>query len=181
MQRKIFVGIDLPVKVKKRLVEKIEKWEKLPIKWIKEDNFHITLVFLGYIEDVDLSRICASISDAVKDIDTFDVNLDKIELGPTQGREARLVWFSGQASEELKNLQREIEKAIGIFSAEKKEFYPHVTLGRIRAGKWKTLKEIPKIEESFKVSLSVDSVSIFDSHSEETAGKFIAIENCYLQ
>ena len=181
MQRRIFIGIDLPGQVKKRLAQKIEKWKELPIKWLKEDNFHITLSFLGYLEDEDLSRICESISDASNDTDMFDIELDKIELGPEKGKDARLVWFSGQSNEELKNLQQKIEKTLGIFKAEKKEFYPHVTMGRIRKNKWQALEIIPEIDEDFKVSIPVEEVSVFDSRSEETAGKFAIIESCSLR
>jgi len=180
MQRRIFVGIDLPKTVKKRLGEKIQKWSDLPIKWIKEDNFHITLAFLGYIEDEDLGRICEDISRAVENLEAFDVELDVIELGPQKGREARLVWFSGKASEELKKLQEEIEKALGSFKIEKKEFHPHVTVGRIRKNKWQTLPDAPEIQEVFRVSIPVENVTVFDSRSEETSDKFVAIETCPL-
>ncbi|MCK9379027.1 MAG: RNA 2',3'-cyclic phosphodiesterase [Candidatus Moranbacteria bacterium] len=181
MQRRIFVGIDLPSQVKKRLAEKVEKWKSLPIKWIKEDNFHITLSFLGYLEDEDLSKICQSVRVATKNIDAFDIELSKIELGPEKGKNARLVWFSGKASEELKKLQEEIEKSFGSFKIDKKEFHPHVTLGRIRKNKWQILDSFPEVEENFRISLPVDSVSIFDSRSEETAGEFIEIESCPLK
>lgn len=180
MQRRIFVGIDLPSQVKKRLAEKIEKWKGLPIKWIKSDNFHITLSFLGYLEDEDLSRICASVRKATKNIQAFDIELNKIELGPTKGKDARLVWFSGEASEELRKLQEDIEKSLKSFKIDKKEFRPHVTLGRISKNKWQILDLIPEVEESFKVSLPIYNVSIFDSRSEETAGEFIEIESCSL-
>ena len=57
MNHRIFIAINLPEKIKNEL-EKIEKEtaELFPketsrglVRWLKKDNLHITLLFLGYI------------------------------------------------------------------------------------------------------------------------------------
>ncbi|MDO8529451.1 MAG: RNA 2',3'-cyclic phosphodiesterase [bacterium] len=180
MQRKIFIGISLPDDVKKRLNQKIEKWRELPIKWSKEGNFHITLSFLGFIKDDTLADICSGVKEVAENFENFDIEFEKIELGP-DAKNPRLVWFSGNASEELKKLQSDIEKALDIFVREKKIFKPHITLGRISKLKWETLPEVPKIEENFRVSIPIERVEVFESRMEDGKKVYDILESCMLK
>ncbi len=110
----------------------------------------------------------------------FDVELNKIELGPTQDEDARLVWFTGAASKELKFLSENIEKELGIFMDSKKIFRPHITLGRIQKYNWQKLKEKPDVSEDFSVLLPVESVQVFESTILDGKRKFSVIDNCEL-
>lgn len=180
MQRKIFVGIDLPKEVKKRLMQKVAKWKDLPVRWSREENLHITLSFLGHVDDELLFDICEKVREAVQNMDAFDIDMDRIELGPEQGKDAKMFWFAGEASDELKNLQEKIEKELGFFHESKKVFRPHITLGRIKQYGWQRLEEIPQIKEEFHVSVPVDSVEVIESLVEEGKRKFVTIESCSL-
>ncbi len=180
MKRKIFVGISVPEDIKKRLSRRTGKWKELPVKWVKEDSFHVTLSFLGYVEDEALVNICAGVKEAAKKIESFDINFEKIELGPDQ-KSPNLIWATGETSENLKRLQEEIEKSLDIFIAEKKTFRPHITLGRIRKFKWETLPEIPEIEENFKFSVPVETVEIFESKPEKGGTVYDVLESCELK
>ena len=179
MQRRIFIGIDLPQIVKKRLFQRIEKWQELPIKWISEENFHITLLFLGYLYDDVILDVCSKVRNISNNFNSFDINFDHIQLGPTP-ENPKMVWFAGEASENLKQLQENLEKELGIFMREKKSFRPHVTLGRIKKTKWDALPEKPEINEKFSVSIPVESIEILESRSEDGKRKYIVLENCPL-
>ena len=180
MQRRIFIGISLPDDIKKRLSLRIEKWRDLPIKWSDSDNFHVTLSFLGHIDDESLVDICAGIQRASKEFEGFEINLEEIELGPSK-ESPKVIWLSGGANEELRKLKIEIEKYLDMFVAEKKEFRPHVTLGKISKHKWEALSEKPKIEERFRISIPVLSVDIFESKVENGKTKFEVLEACELK
>ena len=48
MQKRLFVAISLPEDIKKRLFRFVEKeYKNLPVKWVRQENFHLTLNFLG--------------------------------------------------------------------------------------------------------------------------------------
>jgi len=177
MQRKIFIGVDLPTEVKKRLTQKVEQWKGLPVRWSKEENLHLTLIFLGYVDDELIFDVCKKVKDAVEKMEAFDIELSKIELGPTQDKDARVVWFTGKSNQELKVLAESIEKELGIFRENKKEFKPHITLGRVQKYNWQKLKAVPEISEDFSVLLPMDSVQIFESAIIDGKRKFAVIDS----
>lgn len=180
MQRKVFIGVDLPNQVKKRLSQKIEQWKDLPVKWIGFDNLHLTLLFLGYVDEEMVPEICIQINNVCKKSSAFDVVLERITLGPEDAEQAKMFWLTGPPNEELKKLRENIEEIILGLRNEKNIFRPHITLGRIRKNKWEQLSAIPKVDEAFSVSVPVDSVQVFESVMENGKRKFISLENCPL-
>lgn len=175
LMRKIFVGIELPQRVKNLLDRKIEKWRGYPVKWSKKENLHITLVFLGYIEDEKMVEVCEAVREACGSIEMFDIFFEKIELAPTQ-EDPRMIWASGRLSEELRHVHMKIEKALNLFVSEKKAFRPHITLGKLRKKKWEEAGDL-RIEEEIGVPVEVDSVTVFESVNEE-GRQFMRVEQC---
>jgi 2'-5' RNA ligase len=180
MKRKIFININLSGRNKKRLIRATEKWQDLPVKWTKEENLHITLEFMGFVLDNVIPEICDAVRAAVADVEIFDLEFDKIELGPTKV-DPRLVWLSGAANEDLKNLHENIEKALDIFVTSKKTFRPHITLGKIRQHKWQELEQAPALERDFPMTITVESVDVMASEFEGDGMEYAIIESCPLK
>lgn len=178
-KRKLFIEIEVPDRLKKRLVEKTEKWQNLPVKWSRVENLHITLLFLGYVDESVMPDICQRVSEAASKIESFDINFEKIEIGPSPEK-PQTIWFVGEPSEGLRSLHEEIEKELDIFQIEKKQFRPHITLGKIKKGKWEELKEVPVVDENFKVSFSVDNIFVMESRADEGGQEYHVIESCPL-
>ncbi len=180
MQRRIFIAIEIPEPVKKRLIQKTEKWADLPVRWGRVENLHITLAFLGYIDDEKIPGICDSVSVAVKNLEPFEISLNKIITGPPENQ-PRMIWAAGEKSEKLKVLAEKIEKSLGTFRREKKNFSPHITLGRIMRGKWAKLPAKPEISEKINFVIPVDKVEIMESVFEEGKRKYLLLESCLLK
>lgn len=179
MKSKIFISLDIPEKFKKRLVVATEKWATLPIKWVREANLHITLVFLGFVDEEVIPEICQKVAAAAEKSAAFDLNLEKIELFPSV-ENPQAIALVGQPNEELKKLVNAIEKKLGISQVEKKSFRAHITLGRLRKRRWEELLEKPEINEKFSVSFSVKSIDIIASHFEGSGSQFVILESCPL-
>lgn len=180
MKRKIFISINIPDRIRKRLAKAMEKWNELPVKWVKEANLHVTLFFLGHIDDETTQRACQAVREIVSKTDIFDLEFEKIELGPDV-QNPRLVWLTGQPSGQLLELYEKIEKELGMFSASRKEFRPHVTLGRIRKYKWEEIGTAPQISEKFSLAISVESIDVMASHFGEGDSEYAVIESCPLR
>ncbi|MCK5180642.1 MAG: RNA 2',3'-cyclic phosphodiesterase, partial [Candidatus Omnitrophica bacterium] len=107
------------------------------IKWVKPENIHLTLKFLG---DVKLKKI-----DALKQ--TLDgllqgsgpVDIELARLGAFPGIEYPKVLWAGLKDEDGKIAQKvfALEDGLGRtgFKKEDKPFHPHVTIGRTRSPK----------------------------------------------
>ena len=180
MKRKIFLSVAIPESTKKSLKRAVERWKDLPIKWTKQENLYLTLMFLGYLEDEDVLKIIEKITSAVKDFPIFDLSFEAINLGPSE-EDPHLVRLIGQPDDNLKKLNERLEKALGIFIREKKAFRPQIILGRIRKNLWQPLDEPLRIAKDFPLNLSVESVLILGGGFVSEAGEYAILENCPLQ
>jgi RNA 2',3'-cyclic 3'-phosphodiesterase len=179
MKRKIFISINLPDRDKKRLIRATEKWQDLPVKWVKEPNLHISVVFLGHVADESMAEICEKVCGAVKNTEIFDLEFERMELGP-DAENPKMIWLSGEASETLRILHEKIEKALGIYISSRKFFRPHITLGRIRGRKWEALESKPEISEKYNLIVSVESVDIMASDFGDGSREYTTIQACPL-
>jgi len=184
MKRKIFININIPDKTKKRLVRATEAWQlarpgDLPVKWVKEPNFHITLIFLGFILDNAVVEVCEKVRAAVFNLEIFDIEFNRIELGPSE-TDPKTIWITGEANDDLRILQESIEKALGIYVTSKKTFRPHITLGRIRAHLWAELPEKPSINRDYPLIITVESADVMASEFENEGQEYTIIESCPL-
>lgn len=179
MKRKIYISINLPKQTRKRLIRAVEKWQDLPVKWTKEDNLHVTLLFLGFVDDDAAYDICEKVVFATQEEEIFDIEFDSLELGPNAD-DPRMIWVSGKSNAQLLSLVEKIEKELNIFVSAKKEFFPHITLGRIRKNKWEELAEKPVIKKDFPLVVGVESVDVMASDFESDSGEYAIVESCPL-
>ena len=177
-KKKIFIEIAIPKDLKKRLMQKTTQWSDLPVKWAKEENLHITLAFIGYVDESVIPEICQKVNQAVNNFESFEVVFNKIELGP-DAENPRIVWLSGEPSFELGKLNQTVEKALDMRPQEHKEYRPHITLGKIRKLKWDELSEKPVIGEKITLAMTVDAVCVMENRDGETG--YETLEECMLK
>ncbi len=175
-RRRVFIAINLPEDVKKKLAEYQENWPDLPIRWTKQDNIHITLVFLGYVADEELVEVCKAVKEVGSRHSSFSVNLFKICYGPTDKKPPRMVWAIGEKSEEFASLKEDLDKSLA--NSEKRQFSPHITLGRIRKWEWQRIEpeERPSVDEEINLSFSVDSIEIMESVLKRGGPEYTILE-----
>jgi len=193
MFHRIFLAINLPDKVKVGLVKHQEKISEMftssgfrdPVRWTKKENLHITLVFLGQTRDVMIPEICEETEKVVSDNHAFFVGLREICYAPPRKMPPRMVWASGEKSEELALLQAGLEKALMNPSGReakmggKRAYSPHITLGRIRTWDFKKIapEERPQIREDIVLDFPVESVEIMESNLKRTGAEYTVMES----
>ena len=171
--RKIFLGIRIPAEVARRLATRMEKWKSLPFRLTKERNLHVTVLFLGFRGDEDIADIASRVAGVCADAEAFDVALDTIGFSRKEGdssEEGNMLWFSGEESAELLLLANRLEEALDIATAPRKHFRPHITLARVRKEKWEALPEKPNMESSWRVSIPISSLMLFESTFSKAEG-----------
>ena len=181
MQKRLFMAISLPEDIKKRLFRFVEKeYKNLPVKWVRQENFHLTLNFLGYILDENVLNICKSVQEVAKNFQSFELQFTGAELGPNSDTK-KMIWIAGEKSKELSELKYQLDKSLGFFVREKKNFRPHITLGRIRKEEWRKIQPEPSVERNFRFSVPVSSVEIFESKFEKGKRVYYALESFSLK
>lgn len=165
-KRRLFIGIPLSDALRKRLGRDMASWEpaKEALILTPPENLHVTLFYLGFVEEEAVPEICRKAGEACEAIPSFELDFTETVLmdGPER---PKMIWLSGEASEPLKNLREAIEKVFASFVTEKKSFRPHVTLAKIKKAKWQKLPEKPKLKEKVSFVEPVDAISVFESLS----------------
>ncbi len=189
MRHRIFIAINLPGDVKKRLSDCQKNWPELPCRWTKRENLHITLIFLGYLSDEELVDIIKTTQEVASRNLPFSINLNKIIYGPPK-KPPRMVWVEGEKSQELANLQKALENAFMPSESSPKEdtgearpYSPHITLGRIKTWEFRQVEpeERPEISEEISLIFPVESIEIMESQLKRTGPEYTILESCSLK
>lgn len=185
MRKRIFIAINLPEEIKKELSSFEEKWPELPAKWVKKENLHLTLAFLGYLRDDDLPKIIEITKEVSLRYSPFSINLIKICYAPPKIFPPRMIWAMGEKSKELGNLQNDLKNSLLSLSIPQLEeegeraFTPHITLARIRKWEFKKMEpeERPEIDEDIFLSFRVNSVEIMESHLRRGGAEYDVLKS----
>jgi 2'-5' RNA ligase len=111
MRHRLFIAINLPEIIKNNLSNFQTKYPELPARWTKKQNLHITLVFLGYVNEHEIPEILKTTEEVAKKHNAFSLVLNRICYGPPK-KTPRMVWAEGEKSEELGKLQSDLEKSL---------------------------------------------------------------------
>jgi len=131
-----FIAIELPESVKSLLDNLQQELKNLRLKvgWVRPQNIHLTLKFLGNINPADIENIGGAMADAAAECKPFALTVGGIGYFPGIKR-PRIIWVGlGGATAVLLELQRNLEDRLATvgFAKEKRSFKAHLTLGRIR-------------------------------------------------
>ena len=139
MEIRSFLAFELPLEIREGVRQASEAFRKTSadVRWVRADNIHLTVVFLGGVKKEDIEEIGRMSKTVCQGYGTFDMALDGVGLFPNRGR-PRVLWLGLKGDLERISsfrdaLQRDL-KPFGI-KEEKRPFRPHLTLGRFRKSK----------------------------------------------
>jgi 2'-5' RNA ligase len=118
-----------------QVVEQLRRADKLRgVKWVEPGNIHLTLQFLGEVEEKLLDQIASGLRKELADFPAFEASLSGLGAFPDRSR-PRVIWAGvAQGARELEQLSarvQEANRALG-FTPEDRPFRAHVTLGRVK-------------------------------------------------
>jgi 2'-5' RNA ligase len=108
--------------------------EQLPVKWVRPENIHLSLKFLGNVEEARVAELRAALKQAAgsrPEPRAITVHIEGFGVFPDYHR-PRVVWAGVASDPALELLQHGVEQAFAPlgFPTEARAFRPHVTLGR---------------------------------------------------
>jgi 2'-5' RNA ligase len=172
-----FIAIELPEAVISALSEFQQELKKYgaDVRWVKPQNIHLTLKFLGNIDDKDSDRIKKAIEGISKNCSYFDIRIKGTGVFPNM-KNPRVLWIGVSENGILGGLQKAIEEAMSSlgFEKEDREFAPHLTLGRFRSsyGKESLLEKIELNRDREFGHIPVRMVSLMKSDLSPAGAKY---------
>lgn len=172
MNRHFFIAVPLPSDIKAALNVRCEemKTDFYFKRWVHQEDYHITLAFLGHADKEQLQAVMDETRKNLMDVSPFELNIQGFNIF---GRKEypRILWVDLLESQQL-NFVREIvyrDCMKAGFELDKKPFKPHITVAR----KWDEGNgKFPfeaLIEENFQLpKFLVEEVILYESKLEET-------------
>jgi RNA 2',3'-cyclic 3'-phosphodiesterase len=130
---RLFVALDLPQDVRTGVVE----WQQTALadpalRIVRPEALHITLVFLGYQAEKDIKAIAKAAFATDAEAPAMELQADPLGIPP--GKRPRLIAL-GANSDETVALQAGVEERLvagGFYEPEKRAFWPHLTVARVK-------------------------------------------------
>ncbi len=133
-----FIAVDLGKVVRDRCIALQETLARAgtDVKWVEEQNLHLTLLFLGEVVDRDTPALCRAVADCCAQQTPFTLSVETVGCFPNP-RRPRIVWVGvGAGSAELIALHDALEPPLldlGCYRREARQYTPHITLGRVQS------------------------------------------------
>ncbi len=132
---RLFVAVNLPETERDALAAALRGVTRgnLPVRWTARDGLHITMKFLGEVDESHAAPIGDALAAAVAEVRPFDVSLGGFGGFPSL-EHARVLWVGVERHPALELLANDVERAVAGygFAPELRPFQPHITVGRVK-------------------------------------------------
>jgi len=132
-----FIAVEMSPSVISRAGDLIDKLRVAPaeITWVRPQQMHLTLKFLGDVPDTETPDICRVVQKVADDFEPFEIICRGAGAFPNV-RDPRTLWIAIEdGADELKRLQAlidgELKSELG-YAKEQRGFHPHLTIGRVK-------------------------------------------------
>ena len=137
MEIRSFLAFELPADIKKTVKKVLGEVRQsdLNARWVKAENIHLTVVFLGNVNTAEVESIGEKVRGVCRGYGTFDIALKGIGCFPNS-RRPRVLWLGLDGDiKRMSHLRDALQGSLRDFGIkeEKRPFRPHLTLGRFRS------------------------------------------------
>ncbi|MDD4308742.1 MAG: RNA 2',3'-cyclic phosphodiesterase [Candidatus Cloacimonetes bacterium] len=185
MQIRTFIALELPNSIKQELQGIYSRFSLLTppgVNWVKPENMHLTLLFIGDVEQNRICEIDSTMQRLLLGFPAFNFTALGLELFPAVN--PRIIWLKlGCENEDIFKLHRRLLReldSLGI-NADRKAMRLHITLARLKTA---LSPELEREILQFKVqndTLSYGSISLFRSVLAATGPSYTVLEKYNLQ
>lgn len=170
-----FIAIPLCDEVRQATIRMIRRLGEPDdgIRWVPTDNLHLTLKFLGEVDNTEVPRICNLLREICSDFEPFELSFQGTGGFPDLDRARVLYAGVDDQSQSLTELVTRLERELADlgFKPEPRDYTPHLTLGRTKGSKRKATSEvIQRMKDLGEIelgSMSADTVCVFASFMDK--------------
>jgi 2'-5' RNA ligase len=133
-----FLAFELPATIRQRLsaVSEDGRAALLNMRWVRVSNIHLTVVFMGNVEEVQVGSIREVAGGVCDQYAPFHIQVNGAGLFGSR-RNPRVLWIGlGGDMDRMSSFRDDLQKGLAPFGIkeERRPFRPHLTLGRFRKG-----------------------------------------------
>jgi 2'-5' RNA ligase len=183
-----FIAIELPTTIQDILYRTCLELggriaSRAAVRWVKPENIHLTLRFLGEIQPDLITQIGRAIDQKVIHLPVFDLELGELGSFPNS-RNPRIIWVGiGGDTGPLNQLHASIEQELVRFGWEPdgRRFHPHLTIGRVKNRRVVAEANLPYRQKVKSLSFSVKAVSLIESVLKPEGASYTNRYSCPLE
>lgn len=177
-----FIGIDIGDAIRTSAVALQKDLAKTgaEVKWVSPESMHVTLLFLGEVDDRELHAVCKEVKSAAATEPPFTLRVSGVGAFPTP-RRPKILWAGvTDGAELLQRLYTALEDRmldLGCYRTEERGYTPHLTLGRVKsdADGFAVAGELQKRLAWDGGRVAVDEVLVFSSQMDRTGPVYTVI------
>ena len=133
-----FLAFEIPEEIKPTVssIYRGLRDSSLDVRWVREENIHITVIFMGNVEEKYLDSIGKVVERACSKYAPFKIRAKGAGVFSNL-RNAKVLWIGVEGDiERLGYFKESIQKKLKPFGIkeESRRFSPHITVGRFRKG-----------------------------------------------
>ncbi|HEU4798156.1 MAG TPA: RNA 2',3'-cyclic phosphodiesterase [bacterium] len=133
---RIFVAVELEAPLRQAITDLERRLEDAGarLRWVKPENLHFTLRFLGHISEAQLNRVKTATREAAQGVAPFRISLGGLGAFPN-ARRPQVIWVGiGEGGDTLRDLAARLDDTLARqrFPKEPRGFQPHLTLARVK-------------------------------------------------
>ena len=167
LKLRTFIAVPLDEALRRRIVALQEELAGGDVKWVEPENLHVTLLFLGEVDALEVVEICRAVHQVAESTAPFALTAAGVGAFPNL-RRPRTLWVGVEEGRaELVRLHDSLEEVLlelGAYRREEREYTPHVTLGRVNGDAPPALRESLKRESDWHGgTLAVSEVHVMSS------------------
>jgi len=146
---RLFIAALIPEEIRKQLLKYINslKSDIDGVRWEKSDKLHITLKFLGDVEESNLDNITNLLRRLVEESSPCKFEISEFGGFPNLNN-PKVLYMGLSENREFSEFQKKLDQGLSElgFEKESRRFIPHITLGRVK--KKINMKSSPVINQS---------------------------------
>jgi 2'-5' RNA ligase len=184
---RVFIAVSFNQKLIIEFKKLQDQFKQLDLNasWVKPENIHLTLKFLGEVEINQVSQIFDPLHKTALAFSSFNLRLSSLGIFPNWNR-PRIFWIGLEDKEEIfKKLKKRLELELFNvgFPRDMKSFSPHLTLARLRSASNKNLlkKEIEKLSVPLDHLIKVSEIKLFQSSLTPEGTEYAKLFSCSLK
>jgi 2'-5' RNA ligase len=184
--KRLFIAIDIDESIRNDLKNEVYKKEHLGhLSWVRPENYHLTLKFLGDVPTSDIDKIAGILEKSTRGRGDTTLTYTTLGVFPSPSR-PRVIWVGfKESSDTLKRIANEIDE--GLFSElgmqkENRPFTPHLTIARVKKhiNKHRLAEFLKKGVDFKKNSFDVKNIVLYESELKQSGAEYRRIKEAAL-